>query len=80
MSEENKWQPIETAPKIHGKDVLLFDGGCFVGWWADGTEEWQADTSRGETDYAAPRSKVDQWAVTHWMPLPPAPFEKEAQP
>lgn len=57
------WQPIETAPRVELKDVILFDGhnvyaGQFwEGYWVDSLQ-----------DYADPQP-------THWHPLPPPPCD-----
>lgn len=62
------WQPIETAPKDYGKNVLLFGNGpntwqsSYVGCWyeKDGVYGWH---SLGE----------GMMSPTHWMPLPEPP-------
>lgn len=79
MSEREKWQPIETAPK-DGSTIILWgkyhSEPVTAAWaprgkWAsrwDGVTviEAQGDTY---TDYAEPT------APTHWRPLPAPPVE-----
>jgi hypothetical protein len=64
----SEWRPIETARKDE-TEVLLWDGGVYVGHWLDGTWVW----------VMAPRDAIDRqlhldWChPTHWMPLPDPP-------
>lgn len=61
------WQPIETAPKVHGMRILLFGSrGIIIGYWrgAPATKTggwWQQVGDGGEL------------LPTHWMPLPEPP-------
>jgi hypothetical protein len=61
-SKSADWQPIETAPKDHFTDVLLWgvDLGVTIGFWSDG---W---------------ARIDGLDVdpTHWMPLPAPPAQE----
>ncbi len=61
-----KWQPIETAPK-DGGIVLTWDGE-FQGTslWDRGNQVWLTEDGRNFT------------YPTHWMPLPDAPKEGQA--
>jgi sugar phosphate isomerase/epimerase len=68
----NSWQPIETAPKIDGRFVLLHPSRCWsadvncdaeVGYWDAWAKAWLAVGPTAE-DYTGP---------THWMPLPAPP-------
>jgi hypothetical protein len=74
QQNENEWQPIETAPKIPDRTVLL--------WWTTrGASSGYYDVSeepfgwRGDQDLCLPR---DQHHCTHWMPLPSPPSDSEA--
>ena len=64
------WQPIETAPRIPGRHVLLYGDGpgfvecAIVGYWCDDFK----DPSEWVTMEGSPSVKA-----THWMPLPAAP-------
>jgi hypothetical protein len=69
----NKWQPIETAPKAAGVQVLLAgDGYGGTGYVVSGYYDedrdgwWEANTHW--TDAAD-----GQVYPTHWMPLPAPP-------
>lgn len=76
-----KWEPIETAPK--DQDILLYGWDqMLVGYWEPSTapdlvahdghrwagSEWCWKAVEGGT--------LHKDAVTHWMPLPPAPEVK----
>ena len=76
-SLQDRWRPIETAPK-DGTRVLLaepFEGGfeMSVGWWRSYIND---SDDAGWMD-----GTVQNWAYeentilqpTHWMPLPPIP-------
>lgn len=57
------WQPIETAPRDHGKQILAFDDGDIrVGYWSSNRECFRCEIT-GDPLYR----------VTHWMPLPEPP-------
>jgi hypothetical protein len=60
------WQPVETAPKVRGKHILMFGVGkphilrcAFVGYWWD--NRWRVAFSEAVCE------------PTHWMPLPTPP-------
>lgn len=63
-----KWKLIETALRVPGDEVLLYEKGHPFGPWMIGyvaNDEWHVpDLQCGGTDIAHP---------THWMPLPEAP-------
>jgi hypothetical protein len=67
MSEIQKWQPIETAPK-NGESVLAWDGEDMEKIHFNKYEKgWVVDSSC-DVD--------DEWKFfypTRWMPLPEAP-------
>lgn len=70
---ENKWQPIEIAPK-DGSDILCTDGlevktafwstNAWVTWNREGS--WRALLCWSDSEIICP---------THWMPLPKPPKE-----
>jgi len=64
MSNDNQWQPIETAPK-DGTFILLYDKnvGVHQGRWIGSpfSMGWRQCSNFGMYD------------ATHWMPLPPPP-------
>jgi len=69
---EARWQPIETAPKLDGRLVLLYPSRCWsedvntdceVGYWDAAYGDWVAMGPCAE-DYTGP---------THWMSLPNPP-------
>lgn len=59
---EQKWQPIETAPK-DGTQLLL----TCVGWAEPVVAHWNAG-AWDDGDYCDYMT-----GLTHWMPLPPPP-------
>jgi Protein of unknown function (DUF551) len=60
------WQPIETAPKIDGKRILVvWLGNVQIASWNAKVGKWQEDWSGDFT--------VDDDEVTHWMLLPEPP-------
>ena len=62
MSEIQKWQPIETAPR---------DSTEFLGWFCNGDVHVVYLTTAGKC-----RREMDDeaWSMpTHWMPLPESP-------
>jgi len=62
-----KWQPIETAPK-DGTEILIYwnSRNITVGFWARKQNEWW------------PLGRCTPlYGVTHWMPLPLAPFTEK---
>jgi len=65
MSEDNGWRPIESAPAATGSDddhVLVF-GAAFP----------KPAVVQPDGDWWRMRARQGSKAVTHWMPLPPAP-------
>jgi hypothetical protein len=69
----DSWKPIDTAPKEHGKRILL---GCGQytreGWW--GGSHWYVNGSyNGEC--GRPLFDGFDRMPTHWMPMPPSPAE-----
>lgn len=60
-----EWQPIETAQKEWGVEVLLYDkkkGGVSIGsWWMPEAGGWLRTPGCARLN------------PTHWMPLPEAP-------
>lgn len=75
---ENKWQPIETAPK-DGTKVLCFGSlpgrkAIFIGWWADKLSSIHyVNDSPGWYN----ENMDDRDCPSHWMPLPEPPVEWE---
>lgn len=75
-ASQQKWKPIETAPKNLGDRiegfVLLSESGDVIhgGWYKeiDGEGVW-FDRFYGEP--------IDDESITHWMPLPEPPKECE---
>lgn len=75
----SKWQPIETAPRIHGKRVLLCkDGGpgslpsISIGYAFDSILGWCSDECSDEC-YGFKTLEDYGYRATHWMPLPEPP-------
>jgi Protein of unknown function (DUF551) len=67
-SAQQTWMPIETAPKVHGKHVLLFgDGVGFVQCLFFGV--WDVDQDRFVTAFGIAMPCFP----THWMPMPEPP-------
>lgn len=67
-TEGERWQPIETAPKV-GRLLLWYDGIMVVGYWSESVwvkpgGSWIIYENRSDTVELTP---------THWMPLPPSP-------
>ena len=61
-----KWQPIETAPKIDEKRILVvWLGHVQIASWNAKVSKWQEDCYGDFT--------VDDDEVTHWMHLPELP-------
>lgn len=70
----NKWQPIETAPKIHNERFLITDGiNITVGYHYKhkASKKWSLYTDQGN---------ILSWSVYptgfYWMSLPKPPKEK----
>lgn len=63
------WQPIETAPRIHNKDILVYRPNGIINEHIPkvGVDYWS--TSLGNC-WAKSNS---QKQPTHWMPLPEPP-------
>ena len=64
-----EWQTIDSAPKEHGKPILLYGDflygqGAFVGCWWEGAWKHLIGGSR--------------LTVSHWMPIPALPETREA--
>ena len=69
----SEWQPISTAPRLHGQRVLLLrdaGNGPFhvIGYALDGIEGWNSSECRGFQTL-----EELGYTVTHWMELPPPP-------
>jgi hypothetical protein len=67
-----EWQPIETAPKIDEKQIIIYNGDAVQsGYWHE-DYGWVSsiETSSG-FNYA---NIIDN--PTHWMPLPAPPTQK----
>ena len=61
-----EWQPIETAPKIDEKRILVvWLGHVQIASWNAKVSKWQEDCYGDFT--------VDDDEVTHWMYLPEPP-------
>lgn len=74
MTQNNTWQPIESAPR-DGTRILVWDGYTqFVAWWGERSlwsrqaDAWVYGECGGEYNSLP---EVDQ--PTHWMPLPEEP-------
>ena len=69
------WQPIETAPKKHGQDLLLAleNGRVLTGRWGTG----RYDRSRREYNTTWVVGAQIEVKPTHWMPMPPHPSALE---
>lgn len=74
MSEEQRWMPIETAPK-DGTEVQIWGDEGWTpkarfsgkkGYWCE--EYWDADW--------ASYCESSVYGVTHWMPLPSPPTKE----
>ncbi len=71
----NEWQPIGTAPRTAGKEILTYDtdGSILMTVWCDPCEHddpggWEgSDTAQA---YSA-------FTPTHWMPLPDPPEDAD---
>lgn len=63
----SEWQPIETAPKEDGCEILGWDGNSVqvLEWWAGGGNPRLACWMDGHGISFEP---------THWMPLPEPPL------
>lgn len=55
-----QWQPIETAPKVELKDLIVFNGEVQHGQW------WEGYWINGFQEYMEPQP-------TMWHELPPEP-------
>jgi hypothetical protein len=64
------WQPIETAPKEFGPDILVWDGQFVTLAWWHGDEDEEEQYWRDST---APDHSDGRLNPTHWMPLPEPP-------
>lgn len=66
-----EWQPIESAPKMNGQEILVCskDGRCSVVYWEEDEELWVTDY-RGKGNYQCV-------GAAFWMPLPAPPKETE---
>lgn len=62
----NAWKDISTAPK-DGTPILV----CVSGCWPD-TVAWNAKQEAWEEGDGS-FSTLDDWPLTHWMPLPEPP-------
>lgn len=77
----SQWQPIETAPK-DGSLLLLkekWEDEPFIGQWVNSVygDKWAASRTHYDTDGdACVTDRIYSEAVSHWMPLPPAPKEQ----
>ena len=66
VNEKYRWQPIETAPKIDERRILVvWLGHVQIASWNDEVSKWQEDRYGDFT--------VHDDEVTHWMPLPEGP-------
>lgn len=57
------WLPIDTAPKVDGDELLLWEGVLAVGRWCAADGVWQAAAGDG----------ISRAFPTHWMPKPAPP-------
>ncbi len=82
QKQSNIWQPIETAPKVTGEEILLlFENkkvsvGYWDGYYAPGGQGYQ--TNFGDNgSWVEPISGevlcLHYDPPTHWMPLPASP-------
>lgn len=82
---QQKWQPIETAPK-DGSMFLVWVNATKFGEDDEGRQfeqdcsqvdfaEWRTEGDIGWVNYFA-HPFADQEYVTHWMPLPAAPNDE----
>ena len=83
----NEWQPIETAPK-DGTEVLVYTDVATVpvvhiARWEDGRDGYPDSFEQGwwsYTEHSVTQTLLEDWKQpTHWMPLPPAPTEREGE-
>jgi hypothetical protein len=76
-AHEKGWQPIETAPKGHRQDILIFDRGVVrIAWW--GAAAYNRKTK--EYDLGWTNGGTYGFQPSHWMPLPSAPAALTAKP
>jgi len=72
MSDEMKWQPIDTAPKDSDIEILLYNGYIRIGLWlGDYFVEHQEFMQINNPTHWHPLPGEP----THWMPLPEPPKE-----
>ncbi len=58
-----KWQPIETAPRVHWSPIMIWDGAHV------GIGRWHERGFWVSGNHACPPAPVP----THWQPLPDPP-------
>lgn len=78
MADEQGWQPIETAPKVAGAEILIVRRGrVTIGWWDEDKYGKKPIPFWNGHDAWHERLWAKRTPPTHWMPLP-APPQAEA--
>ena len=72
---EDRWQPIETAPKETTQMFVVVAFGAKVGATPYNSDPWCVWHQRGEFV-----RWPHKFSPTHWMPLPEAPAMQEDKP
>lgn len=75
----NKWQPIETAPRDGTEIIVINDskGGYCTEPYQIGVATWGQSLSKVRWTSTVCCDGVSYFQPTHWMPLPAPPGEDE---
>jgi len=77
----SEWRTIDTAPKDGTRVLVCTNGQIAIAWWNERPNVWNEPavpcwTEFEPEDYFYAVHLTDEFAPTHWMPLPEPPHRE----